>query len=147
MAITVSKYYKFLEGQMSGIANAVIDFNTDTMKVSMHTVAYVPTQATDDFWDNTTNEVTGTNYTTKGATIGSPTITGGATTTFDGADVTWSQNASGFSNGRIGVLYKDGAGADSTDPLVSWIDFGASVGNTVADLVLVWNASGIITWT
>ena len=146
MAITVSKYYKFLEGQIAGTANAVIDFDTDTIKVSLHTVTYTPTQATDDFWDNTSNEVSGTNYTTKGAALASKTITGGATTTFDAADVTWSQNASGFSNARIGVLYKDGAGADSTDPLVSWIDFGASVGNTVADLVLVWNASGIITW-
>lgn len=144
MAITVNKYYKFLENQMN--ANSVIDFNTDTTKVSLHTVTYVPAQTTDDFWNDTTNEVTGTGYTTKGATIGTPTITGGATTTFDGDDITWSQNAAGFANARIGVLYKDGPGADTTDPLVSWIDFGASVGNTIADLVLVWNASGIITW-
>lgn len=146
MAITTSKYYKWLTGMMNGTANENIDFDTDTMKVSLHTVTYAPTQATDDFWNDTTNEVTGTNYVTKGATITTPTITGGATTTFDGDDVTWAFNAGGFANARIGVVYKDGAGADSTDPLVFWIDFGASVGNTVADLVIVWSGSGIITW-
>lgn len=146
MAISTTKYQKWLLGIFNGTANETIDFDTDTTKVSLHTVTYVPSATADDFWNDTTNEVTGTNYTTKGQAIGSPTVVNSSgTVTFDGNDLTWSASGSGFSNAQIGVFFKD-TGTSSTSPVVFWIDFGASVGNTVADLVVVWSGSGIITW-
>lgn len=146
MAITVTKYDNFLYGQMNGTSNAVIDFDTDTIKVALATNSYTPAATTHDFFDDITNEVTGTNYTAGGATLGSKTVAlSSGTVTFDAADVTWTASGSGFSTARYAIIYKS-TGTASTSRLICYVNFGADVGNTVADLVLVWNASGIITW-
>ena len=131
--------------QYSGSADA-IDFATagDTLKISLHTVTYVPARATHDFFNDVTNEVTGTNYTAGGVTLASKTLAVSANVlTFDAADVTWSQNAGGFANARIAVLYKD-TGTPSTSPLVAFYDLGSDKGNVAGDLVL-GTPSGIFT--
>ena len=69
-----------------------IDFNSDTIKVALCTSTYTPNQDTHDYFNDITNEVTGTGYTAGGATLGSPSITytGGTNTLMlDGADVSW----------------------------------------------------------
>ncbi len=146
MAITVTKYHNFLLGQMSGVANGVVDFDTDTIKVALATNSYTPDAAAHDFFNDVTNEVTGSNYTAGGATLSGVSVAlGSGTVTFDAADVTWATHASGFSTARYAIVYKS-TGTASTSRLIFYVNFGADVGNTVADLVLVWNASGLITW-
>src|SRR4051812_40307058 len=81
-----------------------------TLKMSIVTASYTPNQNTHDFWDDVSaNEVTGTGYTAGGNACATPTWTGpdgSGLLTFDASDPsTWSQNASGFSNGRRAILY------------------------------------------
>lgn len=104
-----------------------------------------------DFYDDTTpgtNEVSGTNYTAGGNQCATPTWTGptGGVLTFDASDpATWSQHASGFSNGRRAILYYD-TGVASTSRLVGFSDdFGADLGNVASDFSVAFNASGIYT--
>jgi hypothetical protein len=140
---TLAKYNSFLKYQFDG--TAVIDFNTDTIKVALVTSAYTPSATTHDYFNDITSEVTGTNYTAGGATLASLTLTeSGGTVTFDAADVTWSYNATGFSNARYAIVYKS-TGTAATSPLIGYVDFGADKGNTSSDLRIQWGASGVFT--
>jgi hypothetical protein len=145
--VTHLMYYSSLLGQWNGLANGVFDLDTDTVKVSAHTNTYAPNQDTHDFFDDVTNEVTGTNYTAGGATLTSPTVTRSTgTVTFDGADIVWTQSAGGFSTARKFVVYRS-TGVSTTSRLFSVVTADADVGNVTGDLTIAWNASGIATWS
>lgn len=147
LGVTHLMYYSVLLGQWNGTANAVLDLDTDTIKVSAHTNTYTINQDTNAFFSDTSNEVSGTNYTAGGATLGTVTLTRStATVTFDAADVVWSQSGSGFSTGRKFVIYKS-TGTGSTSRLFSVVTADADVGNVTGDLTIAWNASGIATWS
>lgn len=142
MALTL--YDNFRLNMMNGSA---INFGTsgDTIKVAFATVTYSYSQTADDFFNDVTNEVSGTGYTAGGSTLASKTLgLSAGTVTFDAADVTITQNAAGFSTGRVIVVYKS-TGTASTSPLIAFDDRGASFGNVAGDLVVQWNALGIIT--
>jgi hypothetical protein len=153
---TIAKYNKFLLTQMNGGSDTtgtstagaarVVDFDTDTIKVMLCTSTYTPSATAHAAKNSVTNEVSGTNYTAGGATLASVTVADSTgTITFDAADVTWTQSASGFSTARYAVIYKS-TGTDATSTLIGYIDFGADKGNVAGDLILQWNASGIATW-
>lgn len=145
--VTHLMYYSALLGQWNGLTNGVFDLDTDTMKLSGHTNTYTVNQDTHDFFDDVTNEVTGTNYTAGGATLASKTVARSTgTVTFDAADVVFTQSASGFSTGRKFVIYRS-TGTASTSRLFSVITADADVGNVTGDLTIAFNASGIATWT
>jgi hypothetical protein len=146
MAITINKYDNFLLGQMNGSPNSVIDFDTDDIRVSLHSNSYVPNAAAHDFYDDVSFEVSGSNYTAGGTSLSSVTLTlASGVVKFDASDVTWLQSGSGFTNARYAVIRRYNATAGNSR-LICYIDFGADIGNTVADLVLVWNSAGIINW-
>jgi hypothetical protein len=146
LGVTHLMYYSSIKGQWDGTANGVFDLDTDTIKVSAHTNTYTPNQDTHDFFDDVTNEVTGTNYTAGGATLTSPTVTRSTgTVTFDGADIVWTQSASGFSTARKFAVYKS-TGVSTTSRLFSLVTADADVGNVTGDLTIAWAASGISTW-
>ena len=136
-------YHSFLRNQLDG--TAVVDFNTDTIKVALATVTYVPAPTTDDFFSDVTNEVTGDGYTAGGDTIGSITVTsdGAGVVTIDGLDASWLQGATGFTDARIMVLYKD-TGVAATSPLIGFHDFTIDRNNDDNDLLIVWDATGIL---
>lgn len=139
-------YDNFRLNMMDGDADNV-DFSTagDDIKVSLHTVTYVPNQATHDFWNDATNEVVGTNYTAGGESLATKTLVLAAgTVTFDAADTTWVQNAGGFANARHVVLYFDST-VDTTSPLIATHDMVSDKGNVAGDLVLQYDAAGLIT--
>jgi len=142
---TITKYNLFLKGMFNGDTNAVIDFDTDTIKVALATSAYTPSATTHDFFNDITNEVTGTNYTAGGAEITSKTLTeSSGTVTFDGADVTWSQSGSGFSNARYAIIYKS-TGTSSTSRLIGYIDMTSDKGNVAGDFTISWAGTGVFT--
>jgi hypothetical protein len=139
---TWKPYHKFLEKQWNGNA---VDLDGTGLKIMLTTVTYVPTQATDEFKSSVTNEVTGTNYTARGEALGTPTVNlATGTVTFDAADVQWLQNAAGFSNARVAVLYHDTA-VDATSKLVAYGVFAADKGNVDGDFTLEMDALGILT--
>lgn len=147
LGVTHLMYYSVLLGQWNGLSNGVLDLDTDTIKLAGATNSYTVNQDTHDFFDDVTNEVTGTGYTAGGATLGSVTLARSTTTvTFDAADVVWSQNAAGFSNGRKFPIYKS-TGTASTSRLFSVITADADVGNVTGDLTIQFSASGIATWS
>jgi hypothetical protein len=137
----------FYNNATKDILDGTIDLDSDTIKVSLHASTYTPA-ATHDFFDDLTNEVTGSNYTAGGATLGSTAVTTVTTNDamFDAADTTWSAHASGFSTARYAVIYKS-TGTDSTSPLIGYIDFTTDQDNVNNDLTIKWNASGILQLT
>lgn len=119
-----------------------IDYVTDTIKLSLHTVTYVPNQDTDDFFNDATNEITGTGYTAGGVTLGTKTLTYDTATNetrLDAADPQWT--ASTFTS-RIAVHYKDTAVA-TTSHLISYIDFGADETVSSGTFTIQLDSTGI----
>lgn len=147
LGVTHLMFYSALLGQWNGLTNGVFDLDTDTIKVSAHTNTYAPNQDVHDFFDDVTNEVTGTNYTAGGATLGTVTVARSTNTvTFDAADVVWTQSGTGFSTARKFVIYRS-TGTASTSRLFSVVTADADVGNMTGDLTIAWSASGIATWS
>lgn len=138
-------YDNFRLRMMNGNA---VNFTTggDTIKIAVTTATYTPNAATHDFFDDITNEVTGTNYTAGGAALASKTLNlASGTVTFDAADQTILQNAGGFTTGRRLIMYVDTAGAASTDPLIAFHSEASDFGNVAGDLTFQWDALGILT--
>lgn len=126
--------------------NKEVDFNSDTVKAALVTSSYAFDQDVHDYFNDITNEVTGTGYTAGGATVGSCTVAyDGAsnTLTLDATDVSW---ASSTITARGLVLYVS-TGTGSTSPLLCFVDFGADVSTTAGTFLVQWNASGIATVT
>jgi hypothetical protein len=109
---------------LSGATNGVWDWDTDTIKVALCTSAYTPDQDTHDFFNDVTNEITGTGYTAGGVTTTTPTVTYDTATDeirLDCDDPSWS---SATFTARVAVWYKS-TGTASTSPLIGYMDFGA----------------------
>lgn len=144
MAVTAKMYGTPVKNQYNG--TAVVDFDTDEIKCSLHTATYTPNQDTDAFWNVATNEITGTGYTAGGKKLTSPTVTYEAGTNeirCDAADIEWT--ASTFT-ARYAVFYKN-TGTSSTSPVVSYIDFGENVTVTAGTFKITLGAEGVFKLT
>lgn len=145
MAVTTYWYAKaFLSA-----FNKEIDFNSDTIKATLHSSSYTPNQDTHDYQNDLSNELSTANgYTAGGYTLLSPTQTTSTNVaTLDSADPAWTSSGAGFT-ARILVLADTTSGNTATNPLLLWSDFGqdetASGGGTFTYTV---NASGWATIT
>jgi len=125
-------YNQFKLKQNNGNA---IDLDTDTIKVMIVTNSYAPSLA-HAFKSDITNEVSGTNYTAGGTTITGVTLALDVNTVeWVHNDITWTQNAGGFTTGRTFVWYKD-TGVAGTSPLIMYMQETADFGNVAGDLIL-----------
>lgn len=141
MAVTAKVYNLAI----TALANKEIDWGSDTIKVSLHTSSYTPSQTTHDYQSDLTNEVTGTGYTAGGATLGSKTEAfASQVKKFDAADVTW---AASTITARYAVVYDATPGSAATNPLICYVDFGADVSSSGGDFTITWDANGIFTVT
>lgn len=117
------------------MAKGAIDFDTDTFKAMLVTSTYAANKDTHTKRSDVTNEVTGTGYTTGGATS---TVTVTKDTAND--KVTISLGAVSWATATItargAVLYKSRGGASSADELVCYVDFGGDVTATGATFSL-----------
>ena len=135
---------------LATIGKAEINLDTDTIKVGLVTATTTPTATTaDPRWgaggttNFATNEVAaGGAYTAGGTDITSTYSQTSGTATFDGADLTWAQNASSPTNARWGIIYSD---TDVDKKAIGWVDLGSAFDMTTGDLNINWNASGIFT--
>lgn len=118
----------------------------DTYKLKLYTAATFNAADTTLAGITGTEAATGTGYTT-----GGQALTGVAVTTvttndakFDADDVVWTASG-GSITASYAVLYND---TDANDPPLAFIDFGGSqsAGDTT-NFKVVWNASGILTFT
>jgi hypothetical protein len=93
-----------------------------------------------------TEVANGNGYTTGGEALSNVEVTTVDTNgaKFDANDVTWSA-VGGPITASHAILYN---GTDADDPPVAFIDFdGSESAGDGTDFLVVWNASGIFTWT
>lgn len=143
MAVTAKLYGK---GLLS-LANKEIDWTSDTIKVALTTSSYTPDQDVHDYFNDVTNEVSGTGYTAGGATLANCTATYTAGTNvmkLDADDAVW---ATATITARYAVIYDSTPGTAATNPLIGYVDFGADVSSTAANFTITWDAAGIFTYT
>lgn len=125
------------------IMDGSIDLDTDTIKVALVTSSYTPDQDSHDFFDDVTNEVSGTGYTAGGAALANKSVTADNTDNegvFDADDVTWSSSTI---TARGAVIYKS-TGTASTSPLIAYIDFGSDKSSSAGNFTISWNSEGIL---
>jgi hypothetical protein len=125
------------------IMDGSIDLDTDTIKVALVTSTYTPDQDVHDFFDDVTNEVTGTGYSAGGAALANKAVTADNTDNegvFDADDVTWSSSTI---TARGAVIYKS-TGTASTSPVIAYIDFGSDKISTAGNFTISWGAEGIL---
>lgn len=125
------------------IMNGGIDLDTDTIKVALVTSSYTPDQDAHDFFDDVTNEVSGTGYTAGGASLANKAVTADNTDNegvFDADDVAWTTSTI---TARGAVIYKS-TGTASTSALICYLDFGSDKISTAGTFTISWNAEGIL---
>lgn len=110
------------------------------------TDSYTPNFDTHDFFNDLTNEVTGTGYTTGGVAVTSTEITlSSGTLTYDAADTTYATVT--ISNAMAGVIATSvSTPAAATNQLVVLQDFVTAASATAANFVIQHAAGGIFTW-
>ena len=141
MAVTIS-LYNHTAARFADGSNAV----GDTYKAKLLTVATFDATHTTLAATGGTEATTGTGYTAGGAALTGVAVTTVTTNDakFDANDVTWTASG-GAITASYAILYND---TDSNDPPVAFIDFGASESaGDGTDFKLIWNASGIFTFT
>lgn len=124
------------------ILNAGIDLLSDTIKCALVTSSYTPDKDAHVFFDDITNEVSGTGYTAGGKALANKAINQDDTNNraeFDADDVIWTVSTL---TARAAVLYKD-TGTDSTSPLIAYIDFDTDYTTSGTDFTIEWDAEGI----
>lgn len=129
--------------------NAEIDVD-NAIYCAMTTSGYTPNQDTHDYFNDVTNEVADTNYTSPGYLITTPTkATANNVFTFDSTDdPTWTSDNPGSITARRAVYHDYSTAAAATAPLICWVDFGADqVAQNGGTFVIQQAGTGIATIT
>lgn len=143
MAVSAKAYGKFFTALNSGS----IQWTTASIKCALAGSSYSPNQDTDDFFNDVTDEVSGSSYTASGLTLtASQYYTASTNThTLDLADAIWT--SSSFS-ARYAVLYHTlAACSGSISPLVAYVDFGETMTSQGGAFTITWNTDGILSYT
>jgi len=125
------------------LMDADIDLAADDIRVALVTSSYTPNQDTHEFFDDVTNEVTGTGYVADGELLASKTVTqddSNNKAVFDAANVVWTTSTI---TARGAVIYKD-TGTPATSPLICYVDFGSDKSSSTASFTIDWNTGGIL---
>ena len=142
MAVTSKMFGKSLMKALS----KEVDFLNDTIKVSLHTNALVPSQDIMDYYNDINNEVVGAGYTAGGATLAGKTMTYDTvsnTIKLDADDVAW---AASSITARYAVIYVD-TGVSTTSVVLGYVDFGEDLTSDTTEFKITWNANGIFAIT
>jgi hypothetical protein len=122
--------------------NKLMDVDSDTFKSSLHTSTFAPSQDTNDFFNDATNELAASgNYSSGGATI-SPGVVSTATTkqyNIDFSDAVWAALTMS-SAARYSVGYDSTPGTAATNPVLFYVDFGADQTVSGATFTIQWAA-------
>jgi hypothetical protein len=134
---------QFYNAGKKNIIDGSVNLLTDTIKVALTTASYTPNIDSDDFFNDVTNEVSGTGYTAGGATLASKSITqdnANDRAAFDAADVSWSNST--ITNARWAVVYKS-TGTAATSPLIAYIDLLANRSSSADTFKIEWAPAGV----
>lgn len=127
---------------LKGLALGRFNLASDTFKCALFASSYVPNVDSHEWLSDCTGEVTGTGYTTGGATLSglaaawSPSAQAALLTCNPAA---WSTAT--ISGVRVAVIYKVGATA-ADSPLLSYVDFGSDQSVTGANLQITFPVGG-----
>ena len=123
--------------------NKEIDLDSDTIKCALAASGYTPSQDTHDYFNDVTNQATGTGYSTGGATLANKAVSYTAATNiwkFDADDVVWSNSSI---SARYAVVYCS-TGTGSTSALLGYVDFGQTETSSSGSYKITWSSSGIL---
>lgn len=140
MAVTGKLYGKMF----IALFNKEIDWDTDTIKCALTTSSYTPDQDAHDYFNDVTNEVSGTGYTAGGAALANKTVTyTGGTNKFmlDADDVSWT---TATITARTAVVYDASPASDATRPLICYQQSDGDISSTAGTFTVQWHASGIV---
>lgn len=130
--------------------------DTHVLKLGLITSVVTPTAAdATPAWavgsgvDYDGNEVgTGGNYTAGGEVLAFAVATrwaeAGGVGTLDADNISFAQDAIGFTNARWGILYNETAAGNQA---IGFLDLGGDVSEVAGPVAINWNASGILTIT
>lgn len=125
--------------------NKEVDWDSDTIKVALLSSSYTPNQDTHDYFDDVSSyEVSGTGYTSGGATLSSKTVTYDGTSNviiLDAADTTW---ATSTITARYAVVYDDSGSTAAAKALIGYVDFGSDQSSTNGNFTITWDSTGIV---
>jgi hypothetical protein len=140
MAVTTN-WYRSVD---KALFNKEIDYLDDTIKVALLTSSYTPNLDTHDYHNDLTNEVTGTGYTSGGATLASKTLT---VTAANSWATTWA-TATAFGAEAIvrpttgnGYLYR-AQGTGGTSHAATEPTWPTTIGDEVTDNGVTWTCMG-----
>lgn len=140
MAVTTSWYRK---ADLAAY-NKEIDWDTDTIKISLHTSSYTPNLDTHDYFSDVTNEVSGTGYTSGGATLASKAMTYTAANSWGTA---WAAATAYGAEAIVrpttgnGYLYR-AQGAGGTSHAATEPTWPTTIGDEVTDNGVTWTCIG-----
>jgi hypothetical protein len=142
MAVTAKLYSRFPENLGGGNASGdgPMDLLSDSIRVTLHTSTYTPSQTGNEVKADATNELTTANgYTALGQALAGKTYAATALVTmFDANDVTW--NLTGSVTFRHLVCWDDTPTAPA-DPLILYNDTSGDQTVNGVDLVWQWHAT------
>ena len=142
--------FKWFAQGLHDLGNKIHDLDADDFRMGIITTATTPAVNTAaPHWAGTgttnmsTNQVatTGTSYTAPlvlASEAWALTATGAA---MDVADITLAQDASGFTNGRWGVVYNN---TDANKRAIGYLDLGSDRSLVAGSVTITMNASGIL---
>ena len=146
MAISASGIYVPTIVDVLDTTQLPIDLDLETHKVALFTNSVSPNFTTDTAYGVSpynANEVSGTGYTSGGATLTGTTFTGSAgVATFDASDVSWTSSTITAAKGAL--VYADALAGNNAIVL---INLGADYSTSAGTLAITWSASGIFTMT
>ena len=142
--------FKWFAQGLHDIGNKIHDLDSDDWRMGIITTAATPAVNTAaPHWGGTgttnfaTNQVAtgGTSYTAP-IVLASESWTLNATgSAMDCADISLAQDASGFTNGRWGIVYNN---TDANKRAIGYIDLGSDRSLVAGSLTITMNASGIL---
>lgn len=125
------------------ILKGEIDLLNDDIKVALVTDSYSPDKDADEFFDDVTNEVSGTGYTAGGKSLASKAVTQDDVNDraeFDADDLQW---VVATITARACVVYYD-TGVAATSILIAYIDFGEDFSTVAETFTIEWDSEGIL---
>ena len=137
----------FLANQISGAA--VVDFDTDTIKLMLLGAGYTPSYTGDEYAKSlTAQQVTaGTEYVDGGPALAAKSITvSGLFAIWKAGTLTITQDAAnGFAAARWGLIYKAGTSFGDS-PVIATIELTTDRNNTAGPLVISPAVNKLIKW-
>ena len=128
MGATAYWYSLGLQDSLRAISGSTVILNGGTFGAALLTGDYPFNQDTDHFLTTAmAYEITGTGYTSLGATVNAATIsydTASNEIRWDCSDPTWT--GSSFSAQKMAIYYRLSGGTTTTWPLVIFVDFGGT---------------------